>query len=69
MPAGDLTLYAIWEDIPPVTLESIEITTPPTKTTYYVGEALDLSGLVVTGRYSDGTTAALDIGLGHISGV
>lgn len=40
------------------TLESIAVTTPPTKTTYEVGdEALDTAGMVVTATYSDGTTA------------
>ncbi|MDD4238170.1 MAG: cadherin-like beta sandwich domain-containing protein [Desulfotomaculaceae bacterium] len=68
MPANALLLYAIWEDTTAVALESIEVTTPPAKTTYYVGEALDLSGLVVTGTYSDGSTAVLDIGSEHISG-
>lgn len=35
---------------------SVKITTPPNKTTYTAGEALDLTGLVVTAEYSDGTT-------------
>lgn len=33
------------------TLQSIAVTTEPSKTVYQVGEALDLSGLVVTGTY------------------
>ena len=34
-----------------------EITvTPPTKTTYQSGEAIDYSGAVVTATYSDGST-------------
>jgi hypothetical protein len=37
-------------------LQSIAITTPPTKTSYTTGENLDLTGLVVTGTYSDGTS-------------
>lgn len=41
------------------TLESIAITTPPTKTAYTVGETFDLSGMVVTATYSDGTTATV----------
>lgn len=36
---------------------SLEVTTPPTKTEYYVGDALDLSGMVVTATYNNGTTA------------
>jgi hypothetical protein len=41
--------------IPGLTLSSIAITTPPTKTAYSVGDLLDLSGLVVSGTYSDGS--------------
>ncbi|MEL7566194.1 MAG: InlB B-repeat-containing protein [Dehalobacterium sp.] len=52
----------------PVKLESIEIITPPDKTTYNVGDALDLDGLVVEGTYSDGFTEKLSITRGHISG-
>ncbi|MCL1857665.1 MAG: leucine-rich repeat protein [Oscillospiraceae bacterium] len=37
----------------PVILESISVTTPPIKTVYTVGEALDLTGMVVTASYSD----------------
>lgn len=39
------------------TLSSIAVTTPPTKTTFNVGDELDLTGIVVTATYSDGTTA------------
>lgn len=35
---------------------SVKITAPPTKTTYTAGEALDLTGMVVTAEYSDGTS-------------
>ncbi len=37
------------------TLESIEVTSRPAKSWYFPGESLDLSGLVVTARYSDGS--------------
>lgn len=40
-----------------VMIENLEITSPPTKTAYKVGEALDLTGIVVTASYSDGTSA------------
>ena len=40
-----------------VVLASISITTMPLKTTYTAGETLDLSGLVITAAYSDGTSA------------
>ena len=42
-----------------VTLDSIAVTTKPEKLTYYVGEELDLTGIVVTGTYSDGHTAEI----------
>ncbi|WP_206024959.1 immunoglobulin-like domain-containing protein [Micromonospora zingiberis] len=35
-------------------LSSVSVLTPPTRTTYSVGEALDLTGLVVTADYTDG---------------
>jgi hypothetical protein len=41
------------------TLVSIAVTTPPTKTQYNMGEDLDLTGMVVTASYSDGSTAAV----------
>ena len=34
----------------------IEITSPPTKTTYNAGENLNLTGIVVTATFSDGST-------------
>jgi len=40
-----------------ITLASIAVTSPPTKNAYYVGETLDISGLVVTGTYSNSSTA------------
>ena len=39
-----------------ITLSSIAITTPPTKTTYTQGDALNLSGMTVTATYSDNST-------------
>ena len=48
------------EDKPdPVTLESIAVTTPPTKTTYWVGESFDPAGMVITATYSNGTTKTI----------
>ena len=41
------------------TLESIAITSQPTKMTYFIGEAFDPAGMVVTVKYSDGTTEAV----------
>ncbi len=50
------------------TLESIAITTPATKLVYTVGEELDISGLVVTGTYSDSSTKTEPITEANISG-
>jgi hypothetical protein len=49
-------------------LQSIAVTTLPTKTVYVRGEALDISGLVVTGTYADGTTKTEPVSLANISG-
>lgn len=38
-------------------LESIEVTTPPTKTNYNYLESFDPTGMVVTAHFSDGSTA------------
>lgn len=56
MPAEDVTITAEFED---KLLESIEVTSGPTKSTYTVNEALDLSGLVITAIYSDSSKAAI----------
>lgn len=40
-----------------IKLASIEITTPPEKTTYTVGETFDPAGMVVKATYSNGATA------------
>jgi hypothetical protein len=39
-----------------LTLQSIAVTTPPTKTTYTVGQTLDTTGMVVTATYSNGSS-------------
>ena len=41
---------------PSVVLESIAITAAPAKTAYFVGDAVDVSGMVVTAHYSDGSS-------------
>jgi hypothetical protein len=51
-----------------VVLQSIAISNPPTKTVYAWGESLDISGLVVTGTYSDRTTQTETVGISDISG-
>lgn len=53
----------------PATLSSIAITTPANKLSYTVGDlTLDITGLVVTGTYSDGTTKVETVTLNDISG-
>lgn len=49
-------------------LVSIAITTAPTKSSYAIGEALDLTGLVVEGTYEDTTKKNLTITMANISG-
>lgn len=65
MPANNLMLYAIWQDS---TLESIDITTLPNKLVYTVGDSLDITGMVVTGTYSDYSTGALTVTAADVSG-
>jgi hypothetical protein len=43
----------------PVFLESIAVTEMPSKTVYTVGEALDLTGLVITEKLTDGSTTVV----------
>jgi archaellum component FlaF (FlaF/FlaG flagellin family) len=50
------------------TLASIAITTPANKTVYTVGDPLDLTGLVVTGTDSNGTTKAETIAPANVTG-
>ncbi len=53
----------------PVTLSGIAVTKQPSKTTYKVGEQIDLNGLEVTGTYSDGSKKAITVTLAMISGL
>jgi uncharacterized repeat protein (TIGR02543 family) len=54
--------------VAPVTLNSIDVTTPASKLTYTVGETLDITDMVVTGSYSDNTTKIESITTDNISG-
>lgn len=56
MPAEDVIITAEFEDKPEAALESITIKSGPERVSYTVGEVLDLTGLVLTAEYSDGTT-------------
>ncbi len=51
-----------------VTLDRIEITKPATKLVYTVGDSLDITGLEVTGYYSDGSSGVEPISAAVISG-
>jgi len=51
-----------------VSLTEIAVTTPPAKTIYGLNEPLDLTGLVVTGTYENGSEKALNITMDNISG-
>ncbi len=52
----------------PVVLQSIAITKPASKLVYTVGDPLDLSGLEVTGTYSDKSTKVESITEANITG-
>ncbi|HEX3039625.1 MAG TPA: X2-like carbohydrate binding domain-containing protein, partial [Caproiciproducens sp.] len=60
--------YTVEIKAAPVTLESIAITKPATKTVYTVGDKLDLTGLEVTGTYSDNSTKVETVTAGNVSG-
>ncbi len=47
---ADTTYYIV------AALSSIAVTTPPTKSSYLVGEELELHGIVVTATFEDGST-------------
>ena len=53
------TSFPIIVNSAPAVLAGITVTNPPTKTGYYVGETLDLTGMVVTATYIDGSTASV----------
>lgn len=55
-------------DNPGATLQSIEITTQANKLSYSTGENLDITGLVITGTYSDGSTKLEGITVANITG-
>jgi hypothetical protein len=63
---GKTTTFTV--TVSAATLQSIVITSLPTKTEYTKGESLNLSELVITGTYSDGTTKAETVSLSNISG-
>ena len=65
---NDLTLYAVWKEVPVErTLSSIEIANKPNKTVYNIGEAWDGAGLSVKATYSDNSSEVLSSGF-NVSG-
>lgn len=60
-----MTIHRAAED---TTLEGLEITSPPKKLVYKIGESLDLEGLVVSGLYSDGYPVVLQHSELQVSG-
>lgn len=52
----------------PVTLVSIAVTTLPTKITYAIGDELDITGMVVTGTYSDSSTKVETVTTDNVTG-
>jgi hypothetical protein len=55
-------------DVRVVGLDSIVVTSLPQKTEYYTGEELELTGLVVSGTWSDNSTARVNITKNNLSG-
>lgn len=55
----DSTVFTAVQPIGIKELASIAVTTPPTQTEYYVGDELDLTGIVVTATYADGSTSVV----------
>jgi hypothetical protein len=49
---------------PPSEVNSLAITAPPTRTEYEIGDSLDLGGITVLARYSDGSGEVLQAGDG-----
>jgi len=66
--AGTTAAVTVPAYVVPATLSSIAITTPATKVVYKVGEILDITGMVVTGTYSDSSTKVETVDLGAVTG-
>jgi hypothetical protein len=56
---GDITKTVTLNVTVALVLDSISVTTQPTKITYTVGDKLDLTGMVVTAKYNDNSTKAV----------
>jgi len=68
--AGTQTITVTYEgktctfdvDVEAVVLESVAVKTMPAKTSYFVGDTLDETGLELTATYNNGTTATITSG-------
>ncbi|UPM54342.1 Ig-like domain-containing protein [Gottfriedia acidiceleris] len=63
-----LTIIVTWNPTEAATLSSISVSSLPYKTDYIVGEELDITGLRVSGLYSDTYTRFQTITMANISG-
>jgi uncharacterized protein YjdB len=61
--AGEGRLYVVSNPV-----SSISMKTPPSKNVYSPGQALDLTGAVITSSYEDGTTCDIPVALAMVSG-
>lgn len=57
---GSATTFQV--SVSDIVLDSISIKTKPTKTSYYIGDTLDISGLVLIAKYSNGSTEEVTSG-------
>lgn len=48
--------------VDPVSISRIQVSNPPSKTTYYVGESLNTSGMVLRIEYNDGSSKTVSSG-------
>ncbi|MGR7840531.1 SpaA isopeptide-forming pilin-related protein [Finegoldia sp. P3-F-LR] len=64
---GDYTFVAQWKDAP-VNLESIKVNSSNHKTTYKVGEELDVTNLTIEATMSNGTKQTIPVNPGMVSG-
>jgi len=65
---GTITKDAIDYGRPTPLLLSIEVTAPPTKLQYIVGETLNLAGIAITGSYSGGSVGEIEITADNVMG-
>lgn len=59
IPIGCAKAYILGINLEDLELDSIHLVTSPTKTTYFVGEQLDLDGTVIGAVYNDGTSTVI----------